>query len=101
MKKDEVVIVVPVYKEWRDSTEKLSLEQLYRILGTYNICFVAPKKMHSFLEEKKLNNICFDDNFFMNTRTYSELLLSDLFYKNFSNYEYMLIYKRLTAGIHT
>lgn len=42
MKKDEVVIVVPVYKEWRDSTETLSLEQLYRILGTYNICFVAP-----------------------------------------------------------
>lgn len=93
MKKDEVVIVVPVYKEWRDSTEKLSLEQLYRVLGTYNIYFVAPKKMHSFLEGKNLNNICFDDNFFMNTRTYSELLLSDLFYKNFSNYEYMLIYQ--------
>lgn len=31
MKKNEIVIVVPVYKEWLDSTEKISLEQLYRV----------------------------------------------------------------------
>lgn len=93
MKKNEIVIVVPVYKEWLDSTEKISLEQLYRVLGIYNICFVAPKKMHSFFEKNNLKYICFDDKFFINTSTYSELLLSDFFYKNFSAYEYMLIYQ--------
>ena len=89
-----VVIVIPVYKEM-DSFEIISLQQILRVLGRYDICLVAPESMditaymkyHHFFIKR------FDDSYFVNIDSYSELLLNMNFYRVFSDYEYMLIYQ--------
>lgn len=89
-----VVIVIPVYKEM-DSFEIISLQQILRVLGRYDICLVAPESMdvtaymkyHHFFIKR------FDDSYFVNVDSYSELLLNMNFYRVFSDYEYMLIYQ--------
>ena len=93
MEKKDVIIVVPIYKKSLDLPEKISLKQLYKVLGDYYICFVAPQRMKSFFCKRNVKVIYFEDRYFNNTGTYSELLLSDFFYEKFSKYEYMLIYQ--------
>ena len=88
-----VVVVVPVYKNDLSITEKVSFEQLFRILGHYPIIFVAPERMRgcNLLEKKTVE--WFSDSYFVSTDSYSELLLSIEFYERFIRYEYMLIYQ--------
>lgn len=93
MKKKDIVIVVPIYKEAINITEQFSIEQLYSVLGDYVIMFIAPKRMERFCHESRYNTVFFDDSYFNNTSTYSELLLSDLFYAKFADFKYMLIYQ--------
>lgn len=92
----KVCIVVPVYKENLNLFEKISLQQLLRVLGNYSIYFVQPDNIEIKYEE--LNgykyNICrLNKYYFKNTETYSELMLSPFFYKNFLEYKFMLIYQ--------
>lgn len=92
----KVCIVVPVYKQELNLFEKISLQQLLRVLGNYPIYFVQPDSIQIHYEE--LNgyqyNICkFHKWYFQSTETYSELMLSPFFYKSFLDYKYMLIYQ--------
>lgn len=93
MKKSDVVIVVPIYKAEMNITEKISFQQLFRVLTDYNIVFVSPQRMKSFCDKQHYNTVFFDDRFFKSTATYSELLISEDFYSLFANYKYMLIYQ--------
>ena len=45
----QVVVVVPVYKEALNEFENISLKQLYRMLGNYDIVFVAPETLQGKL----------------------------------------------------
>lgn len=92
----KVCIVVPVYKQYLNLFEKISLQQLLRILGNYPIYFVQPDTLEINYEE--LNgyeyNICkFNEWYFQSTETYSELMLSPFFYEKFLDYKYILIYQ--------
>lgn len=92
----KVCIVVPVYKPNLNLFEKISLQQLLRILGNYPICFVHPDTMEIKYEELDgyEYNICkFDKWYFQCTETYSELVLSPFFYEQFLDYKYILIYQ--------
>lgn len=91
--KKKIVIIVPIYKAITDITEQVSLRQLFYVLGDYDIVFVAPQRMQDFCNKQGYEAICFDNKYFVNTSSYSELLLSDMFYAKFSAYEYMLIYQ--------
>lgn len=93
MTSNKLVIVVPIYKEINDITERLSLEQLYRVLGRYDIIFVAPERMEEYCHQQGYFACFFKDRYFLSTSTYSELLLSDAFYAQFAEYDYMLIYQ--------
>ena len=93
MDKKDIVIVVPVYKEIIEVTERLSLEQLFRVLGDYDIIFAAPERMKGFAIEQGYKVVTFEDRYFVSTESYSQLLLSDDFYARFASYEYMLIYQ--------
>ena len=91
-----ICIVVPVYKQKLNLFEKISLQQLLRVLGNYPIYFVQPDTIEINYEE--LNgykyDICkFNEWYFKSTETYSELMLSPFFYEKFLNYKYMLIYQ--------
>lgn len=93
MNKNDIVIVVPIYKDQINITEQISLEQLYKVLKDYSIVFVAPHKLKKFCHEHCYNTVFFEDRFFSSTSAYSELLLSDCFYASFVDYKYMLIYQ--------
>lgn len=94
VKNKYVVIVIPVYREMNEF-EIISMQQLLRVLGKYDICLVAPASMNviSYMKYHPFFVKRFDDSYFINTDSYSDLLLSTNFYRAFSDYEYMLIYQ--------
>ena len=92
------VIVVPIYKETPTFNERKSLEQLFNVLGGFDIYLMTPnglnvdeyKKMHEELYVAE-----FDKYFFDGRLRYGELMNKADFYKYFNNkgYEYMLVYQ--------
>ena len=93
MNENEVVVVIPTYKEQLSETEKISLNQARTVLKDYPICFMAPEKMRSFLTSKGLKAEFFPDDNLNSRYAYSKLLLTPEFYQRFANYKYMLIYQ--------
>ena len=89
----QAVVVIPIYRENLKLSEKAALEQVRRVLGAYDICFMAPERMKKFLESKGVRAEYWPDACFVSTRTYSHLLLTDEFYSRFAGYEYMLLYQ--------
>lgn len=91
----KVAIVIPVYNQVISFLELISLQQLNKVLGSYDKFFVAPENMTFFFAEfcQEWPIYYFDRHYFKNTVTYSELLLSEEFYARFSKYEYILIYQ--------
>lgn len=107
-------IVIPIYNEEPDITEKLSLQRLFKVIGNknYDVYFVCPhckdkagtetygvhfdtKPYFDLIGKTKCNvkEERFEDWYFTSTAAYSAMCLSDLFYKRFSNYEFMYIYQ--------
>ena len=91
-----VIIVVPVYKKKLDEDEKISLSQLFKILGNYDIAFVMPLGLNIEYEEcvgQSYRIEYFDSEFFLSAKKYSRLCTSIGFYDRFREYKYMLIYQ--------
>lgn len=92
----KVCIVVPVYKQSLNMFEKISLCQLLRLLGNYPVCLIQPYTIKIEYEELSgcKYSVCkFDERYFKNTASYSELMLSSFFYEIFLDFEYILIYQ--------
>lgn len=90
----KVIIVIPVYKPILNIFERTSLEQLSRILPEYEKCFIKPRNIKlEFLNEFPFKTLDFDDSYFTSTESYSRLLLNSVFYMNFIDYDYLLIYQ--------
>lgn len=92
----KVCIVIPVYKQSLNLFEKISLQQVLRTLGNYPIYLVYPDTVEIQYEELSgyQYDICqFDEKYFQNTATYSEMMLSPFFYERFLEYKYMLVYQ--------
>ncbi len=93
--KKSAVVVIPVYKETLSVTERVSLTQAVRVLGDYDICFLAPVSLDisSFCMEKDIRVERFDDCYFASQNTYSEMMLLPELYERFQDYDYMLLYQ--------
>lgn len=89
----QVVVVIPVYTEDLTSFERVSLAQVRKVLGRYDICFMAPDRMRTFLEGHGARAEYWPDACFADRRGYSKLLLTPEFYERFSTYEYLLLYQ--------
>ena len=91
----KVVIVVPLYRTTIDELEEISLTQLFRVLGKYDIFFIAPKTIEKTIGKTyhERNVIYYDDYWFTSRLSYSQLCLEDGFYATFSDYQYMLIHQ--------
>lgn len=93
----KIVTVIPVYKPEPDEIESFSLEQYNKICGTkYDIVFIAPENMSMekydrFFEEYEVKR--FSKHYFVNTITYSQLLVQHEFWTTFKDYDYMMIYQ--------
>lgn len=91
MGENPVAIVVPVYKKTLSSEEETSLKHLLHFLGAYKKYLVAPRSLK--INYPGFENVHFDDRYFQSPQTYSALMLSQNFYKKFTDYEYILIYQ--------
>lgn len=97
MKKD-VVIVIPVYREFT-KTERISFERCVDILQNYPINILHPEKFSCEKIIKEYGNrVCITttalpDKHFTGIDSYNDLLLTEDFYNLYSEYEFMLIYQ--------
>ena len=91
----KVVIVIPIYRNELTELEKVSLQQAKDVLGQYDMVFIAPDDLPVSLvyQYEHILIYRFAARYFVNTASYSELLLSAGFYQRFIKYEYMLIYQ--------
>lgn len=89
----KVAVVIPVYKETLNEFEKISLAQVQKILGHYQIIFVAPQGLRIPYAKQDNKTLFFPPQFFQSTRTYNYLMMSPAFYQAFLEYEYILIHQ--------
>ncbi len=90
----QVGIVVPIYKEELNEYEIFSLVRLNEVLGKYPIIFVAPASLKGEAWRKLVPQAkwrTFVGAYFEGFSAYNKLLMSDEFYKVFSEYEKILI----------
>ena len=91
-----VNIVIPVYKLQLTDFERISLTQCLRILGSYSIWLAAPHTLDVSAYREFSPNIqvkTFDDAYFSDIQGYNRLMLSEEFYRAFTDKEYLLIYQ--------
>lgn len=95
----ECIIVIPIYRVPQPD-ELVSLRRCCEVLYAHDMALVAPQNLDVSCYEKlwqtyhlNLRIQRFDNVFFDGIKGYNRLLLSELFYKAFSSYKYMLIYQ--------
>lgn len=98
--KDRFCIVIPIYKKNLDCTEIMSLERLSKMTRGkgYPMFFIKPKSLncrgyYRYISQDSIREIEFDDEYFKDTKGYSQLCLSYDFYDKLSIYQYMYIYQ--------
>ena len=91
-----VSVVIPVYNEELTSFEEKSFKKCLKVLNNHPITIITSDSL-------KLNNYTYDDNniqivrfaphYFSGIEGYCKLMLSSDFYKQFTDYKYVLIYQ--------
>lgn len=85
-----VCIVVPYYKKKIGEREQQAYDRLFEILGKYEIVLATPEGLDI---DKNIHVERFSASFFRSIETYSQLMMSEVFYNRFSRYKYILIYQ--------
>lgn len=100
MMNEQVIIVIPIYKEQLVDTEKASLIQCLTTMHKHNITFITYKELDvsQYLViaascSKAINFEYFDKIYFSGIGGYNKLCMTTPLYKRFQRYEYMLIYQ--------
>ncbi len=88
----QVAVVIPIYKNELTDLEKISLSQVKRILSRYDLFLAAPEGLKIYFDEE-LSVKRFPKEYFESVNSYNLLMLSTLFYEQFLEYEYILIYQ--------
>lgn len=94
--RNNVVVVIPYYKNELMDSEQKSLQACVRTLGTYDIFLITPNSLDTTKICQKyplLKVRTFADEFFHSLRGYNKLMLSEIFYSRFTDYNYILIYQ--------
>jgi len=99
MESIHIGIIIPIYKSDLSDKEKIAITQAFKVLNKYQIIFVAPQHLNTINYEKcfepyNYQLIRFSDKYFyQGLEGYNELLLSENFYKTFSEFRYILIHQ--------
>lgn len=91
-----VNVIIPVYKEKLDKYEEISLQQACRILKDYPLTVIKPAglDLHDLSGQYPLLTFeSFDDHYFKGISGYNRLMMSEAFYRRFTDYKYILIYQ--------
>lgn len=86
-----VAIVTPQHKFPLSAEERISLSHLRKHLGSFDRYIVCPRSQRPNLPD--FEKVCFHNNYFRDAWGYNRLLLSKNFYRQFREYEYILIYQ--------
>jgi len=98
-KTKKACVVIPVYREEISATEQIALDQCFRVLANYDIFFVIPERLKTFIganeyvQSGAAQYRTFNNNFFQDIPSYNRLLKYPGFYKSFLDYEFLLIYQ--------
>jgi hypothetical protein len=97
MNKNEICVVIPIYKEVLNEYEVQSVLQCVKVLSDYSIHFVCPKGLDIGFYKENFSRIedftYFNKHYFEDLSGYNRLMLSVGFYKSFDKYQYMLVYQ--------
>lgn len=94
---NNAVVLIPVYKEMPSEDERMSLQQVLRVLSLHDIRFVCPEHLDMSEYDRivgyALPKERFAKNYFDGIAGYNSLMTDVSFYKRFTYYKYMLIYQ--------
>ncbi|WP_294627585.1 DUF5672 family protein [uncultured Bacteroides sp.] len=96
MRKEDIVVVIPIYRLPLTAFEEKSLRQCVKVLSDYSLIVVKPVSLdisRLLVEYPMLKEECFAENCFNSLRAYNKLVLDEDFYRRFLSYEYMLVYQ--------
>lgn len=94
----DLVIVIPIYRNELLESERVSLLTLNKANTKYDVVFICGNsftnaKQYQDILKNESSVIYFDDEHFVSTEAYSDLLKTKYFYYRFNKYQYMLIYQ--------
>lgn len=89
----KVAIIVPVYKNVLALSEQVSLNHLRQYCSGYDLFFLHPYGLTFDFDTTDFTPISMDAKYFKNVQSYNKLCLSPEFYRQFIDYEYILIYQ--------
>lgn len=90
----KIAVIIPMYRPVLHWYERIALKQAKRLFGDYPIFYLIPEGLNdkAFMSD---NTTCasFPAQFFKGVDGYNELMLSNIFYQRFAEYDYILIYQ--------
>jgi len=93
-KSNEAIIVIPIYKDKLKHNEILVFKNLLKLYDSKKLCIICPEsskissKITTGIQKEK-----FDDSYFNNIKSYNKLMLSEEFYKRFSDFKFILVHQ--------
>lgn len=96
MSRKTVAVVIPIYRTKLTDCEIISLKQCLRVLHNYPIFLILPDNislgdLEKYKDKIKINQLI--SYHFKDVNSYSKLLISKKFYKQFLDYDYILIHQ--------
>lgn len=91
--KERVAVVIPFYKDTLSVYEQYALEQCSKVLCNYPVIAIKPESLDLSFLPVTMRSISFGDAYFKDVTGYNRLMLTAGFYRQFSDYEYILIYQ--------
>lgn len=88
-----VAVVIPNYKETLNTNEEISLTQVKKILGKYDIFFILPDTLKIDYGSSEIFEKRYPDEYFLSVRMYSKFMLMPNLYQDFIDYKYILLYQ--------
>jgi hypothetical protein len=92
---EQVAVVIPYYRKDLNRYEQISLRRCLEVLGRHPLFLISPEGLWAAGDDLTpyRQTICFHPQYFENISGYNRLLFSPLFYRRFTNFEYILIYQ--------
>jgi hypothetical protein len=93
---NKAAIVIPVYKDILNNWEVVSFKRCIEVFKDYTIILVAPSGLNLsnyYKYKSDLSEVRFSSHFFKSISSYNKLMMTSEFYKQFLNFEYILIYQ--------
>lgn len=89
-----VKVIIPIYQETISPLEQLSLQQIGKVLNPHPIVVIKPQSLdltHLLENYPGIGFENFDDSYFKGISGYNRLMMSEEFYRRFTDSEYILI----------